>query len=68
MSDEVTGGVWVWFGVRFAWLFSPFWFVIGVILDPWRDIGVVVCRSVVVLMYFRYRFSCERAVELFVVS
>ena len=68
MSDEETGGVCFWFGVRFARLFSSFWFVVGVMLDRWRDIGVVVWHSFVILMYFRYRSSCERAIELFVVS
>ena len=68
MSDEETGGVCFWFGVRFAWLLSPFWFVVGVILGPWWDIGIVVWHSFVVLMYFGYRSSCERAIELFVVS
>ena len=37
-------------------------------LGPWWDIGIVVWYPFVVLMYFGYRFSCERAIELFVVS
>ena len=68
MSDEETGGVCFWFGVWFTRLLSPFWFVVGVILDPWWDIRVVVWYSFVVLMYFGYWSSCEWAVELFIVS
>ena len=68
MSDEEAGGVWFWFGFWFAQLFPPFWFVVGVMLGPWRDVGIIVGHSLVVLMYLRYRFSCERVIELFVVS
>ena len=68
MSDEEAGGVWFWFGIWFSWLFPPFWFVVGVMLDSWWDIGVVVWYSFVVLMHLRYGFSCEWAVELFIVS
>ena len=68
MSDEEAGGVWFWFGLWLAWFFPPFWFVVGVMLDSWWDIRVIVWYSLVVLMYLRYRFSCEWAVELFIVS
>ena len=68
MSDEEAGGVWFWFGIWFAWLFSPFWFVVGVMLGLWWDIRVVMWYPFIVLVYFRYRLSCERAVELFIVS
>ena len=68
MSDEEAGGVWFWFRFWFAWLFPPVWFVVGVMLGLRWDVGVVVRHSFVVLMYLGYGFSCERTVELFVVS
>ena len=68
MSDEETGGVWFWFGFWLSWLFPPFWFVVGIMLDSWWDSRVVVRYSFVVLMYLRYGLSCEWAVELFIVS
>ena len=68
MSDEEAGGVWFWFGFWLAWLSLPFWFVVGVMLGPWGDIGIIVGYSFVVLMYFRYGLSCEWTVKLFVVS
>ena len=68
MSDEEAGGVWFWFGLWLTWFFPPFWFVVGVMLDSWWDIRVVVRYSFVVLMYLRYGLSCEWAVELFIVS
>ena len=68
MSDEEAGGVWFWFGVWLSGFFPPFWFVVGVMLGHWWDVGVIMRYSFVVLMYFRYWFSCEGAVELFVVS
>ena len=68
MSDEETGGVRFGFGFWLSWLFSPFWFVVGVMLGPWWDVGIVVWYSLVVLVYFWYRLSCEWAIELFVVS
>ena len=68
MSDEEAGGVWFWFGFWLAWLFPPFWFIVGVMLGLWWDIGIVMWYSLVVLMYLGYRLSCERAVELFIVS
>ena len=37
-------------------------------LGSWWDIGIVMWYPFIVLMYLRYRLSCERAVELFVVS
>ena len=68
MSDEEAGGVWFWFGFWLAWLFPPFWFVVGVMLGPWWDIGVIMWYPFVVLMYLRYRLPCEWAIELFIVS
>ena len=68
MSDEEASGVWFRFGVWFSWFLPPFWFVVGVMLGPWRDVGVIVRHSFVVLMYFWYGFSCERAVKLLIVS
>ena len=68
MSDEEAGGVWLWFGFWFAWLFPPFWFIVGVMLGSWWDIRVVVWYSFIVLVYLWYRFSCEGTVELFIVS
>ena len=68
MSDEETGGVWFWFGFWFAWLSPPFWFVVGVMLGPRWDIGVIVWYPFVVLVYLWYGFSCEWTIELFVVS
>ena len=57
MSDEEAGGVWFWFGFWFAWLFPPFWFVIGVMLSSWWDIRVIVRYSFVVLVYLGDRLS-----------
>ena len=37
-------------------------------LGPWWDVGVIMWYSFVVLMYLWYGFSCEWAIELFVVS
>ena len=68
MSDEEAGGVWFWFGFWLSWLLPSFWFVVGVMLGPWWDIGVVMWYPFVVLMYLRYRLPCEWAIELFVVS
>ena len=68
MSDEEAGGVWFWLGLWLSWLFPPFWFVVGVMLGRWWDVGVIVWYSFVVLMYFWQRFSCERVVELLIVS
>ena len=68
MSDEEAGGVWFWFGFRLSWLFSPFWFVVGVMLGSWWDIGVIVWYPFVVLVHLWYGFSCEWTIELFVVS
>ena len=68
MSDEEAGGVWLWFGFWLPWFFPPFWFVVGVMLDSWWDIGVIVWYPFVVSMYLGDRFSCEWTVELFVVS
>ena len=68
MSDEEAGGVWFWFGFWLSWFFPPFWFVVGVMLGRWWDVRVVMWYSLVVLMYFWYRFSREGAIELLVVS
>ena len=68
MSDEEAGGVWFWFRFWLSWFFPPFWFVVGVMLDSWWDIGVVVWYPFVVLMYLGNGFSCKWAVELFIVS
>ena len=68
MSDEEAGGVWFWFGFWLSWFFPPFWFVVGVMLGRWWDVGVIVGYSLVVLMYLGYGFPCKWAVELFVVS
>ena len=68
MSDEEAGGVWFWFGLWLSWFFPPFWFVVGVMLGSRWDVRIVVGYSFVVLMYFRYGFSCKWAVELFIVS
>ena len=68
MSDEEAGGVWFGFGFWLSWFFPPFWFVVGVMLDPGWDIGIIVWYPLVVLMHFRDGFSCEWTVELFVVS
>ena len=56
--DEEACGVWFWFGFWFAWLFPPFWFIVGVMLGPWWDVGVIVWYSFVILVYFRNRLSC----------
>ena len=68
MSDEEAGGVWFWFGFWFSWFFPPFWFVVGVMLGRWWDVRIIVWYSFVVLMYLWDGLSCERTVELFVVS
>ena len=68
MSDEETGGVWLWFRIWFSWFFPPFWFVVGVMVGNWWDIGVVMRHSFVILMYLGEWLSCERFLELFIVS
>ena len=68
MSDEETGGVWFGFGFWLSWFLPPFWFVVGVMLGSWWDVGIIMWYSFVVLMYFWYGFPCEWIIELFVVS
>ena len=68
MSDEEAGGVWFWFGFWFPWFFSPFWLVVGVMVGVVEHIGVIVRYSLVVLMDFRKRLSCQWFLKLFVVS
>ena len=68
MSDEEAGGVWLWFGFWLSWFFPPFWFVVGVMLGPWWDVGVIVQYPFIVLVYLGYGFSRKWIVKLFVVS
>ena len=68
MSDEEAGGVWFWLGFWLSWLFSLFWFVVGVMVGNWWDIRVVVGYSFVVLMYLGEWLPCEWLLKLFVIS
>ena len=58
MSDEEASGVWFWFRFWLPWFFPPFWFVVGVMLGPWWDVGIIVRYSFVVLMYLGDGLSC----------
>ena len=57
MLDEEAGWVWFRFGLWFAWLFPPFWFVVRVMLASGWDIRVIVWHPFVVLMYLGDRLS-----------
>ena len=68
MSDEEAGGVWFWFGFWLSWFFSPFRFVVGVMVGNRWDVRVIVGYSLVVLVYFGDRLSCQWFLELLVVT
>ena len=63
MSDEEAGGVWFWLRFWLLWFLLFFGFVVGVMVDTWWDIGVIIgFGRMVVLMYLGEWF-----VEFFVV-